>query len=209
MTLAPGKKARGVDGHWTRDLATDLACLRTEYATDVLVSLIEPHVMPSFMGDASRVRQILLNLIGNAVKFTEKGEVTLRVSSAPVSDNVYRLEFLISDTGTGISPEAIGKLFQPFQRLHDASEYPGTGIGLASVRRTIEREIVELVRERIGPVAVFKTVLTVDRLPKTRSGKILRASIRKIADGENAAVPPTIEDPAALEEIGTVLGRIA
>ena len=60
-------------------------------------------------------------------------------------------------------------------------------------------------RERIGPVAAFKDARVVARLPKTRSGKILRGSIRKIADGETVPVPPTIEDPAALEEIRTVL----
>jgi propionyl-CoA synthetase len=70
----------------------------------------------------------------------------------------------------------------------------------------IERELVALVRERIGPVASFRDARVVERLPKTRSGKILRASIRKIADGETAPVPPTIEDPAALEELAAVLG---
>jgi propionyl-CoA synthetase len=69
----------------------------------------------------------------------------------------------------------------------------------------IERELVALVRERIGPVASFRDARVVARLPKTRSGKILRASIRKIADGESAPVPPTIEDPAALEELAAVL----
>jgi propionyl-CoA synthetase len=70
----------------------------------------------------------------------------------------------------------------------------------------IEAELVALVRERIGPVASFRDARVVARLPKTRSGKILRASIRKIADGEQAAVPPTIEDPTALEELAAVLG---
>ncbi len=69
----------------------------------------------------------------------------------------------------------------------------------------IEKELVALVRERIGPVASFRDARVVARLPKTRSGKILRASIRKIADGEQAPVPPTIEDPAALEELAAIL----
>ena len=71
--------------------------------------------------------------------------------------------------------------------------------------RRSPRELVALVRERIGPVASFRDARVVPRLPKTRSGKILRATIRKIADGETPAVPPTIEDPAALDEIGQVL----
>jgi propionyl-CoA synthetase len=70
----------------------------------------------------------------------------------------------------------------------------------------VAAELVALVRERIGPVAAFKDARVVNRLPKTRSGKILRASIRKIADGETAPVPPTIEDPQALEDLKTLLG---
>ena len=69
----------------------------------------------------------------------------------------------------------------------------------------IARELVALVRDRIGPVAAFRDARVVSRLPKTRSGKILRGSIRRIADGETAPVPPTIEDPAVLDEIVIVL----
>lgn len=89
-----------------------------------------------------------------------------------------------------------------------------TPIGLVVLKAGVNRqeaeicrELVDLVRDRIGPVAAFKDARVVARLPKTRSGKILRGSIRKIADGETAPVPPTIEDPAALEEVGRVLGR--
>ncbi len=65
----------------------------------------------------------------------------------------------------------------------------------------IEAEIIQLVRNEIGPVAAFKLALTVNRLPKTRSGKILRSTMRKIADGEDYRVPATIDDPAILDEI--------
>ncbi|MBU6497072.1 MAG: AMP-binding protein [Rhodospirillales bacterium] len=77
--------------------------------------------------------------------------------------------------------------------------------GVALDPRTVETELVALVRERIGPVAAFKDARVVARLPKTRSGKILRASIRRLADGEPAAPPPTIDDPAILDEISAVL----
>ncbi|MGV8997135.1 MAG: propionyl-CoA synthetase [Parvibaculaceae bacterium] len=69
----------------------------------------------------------------------------------------------------------------------------------------IEKEAVQLVRDKIGPVAAFKTALVVQRLPKTRSGKILRGTMRKIADGEVWTTPATIDDPAILTEIGEVL----
>jgi propionyl-CoA synthetase len=69
----------------------------------------------------------------------------------------------------------------------------------------IENEIVALVREKIGPVAAFKLALTVARLPKTRSGKILRGTMKKIADGDAWTMPATIDDPAILDEIGGAL----
>jgi propionyl-CoA synthetase len=79
--------------------------------------------------------------------------------------------------------------------------------GVAHDHAEIARELVALVRERIGPVAAFKDARVVLQLPKTRSGKILRASIRRIADGEPAAPPPTIDDPAALDEVAAALAR--
>jgi propionyl-CoA synthetase len=69
----------------------------------------------------------------------------------------------------------------------------------------IEKEIVALVREKIGPVAAFKLAITVARLPKTRSGKILRGTIKKIADGDTWTMPATIEDPKVLDEIGEAI----
>jgi propionyl-CoA synthetase len=81
----------------------------------------------------------------------------------------------------------------------------------AGVDRPTEQivsEVVRLVRDRIGPVASFKTGVVVGRLPKTRSGKILRGTIRRIADGEPYTTPATIEDPAALEEIAGALESV-
>jgi len=69
----------------------------------------------------------------------------------------------------------------------------------------VERELVNLVRDRIGPVAAFKLAITVPRLPKTRSGKILRGTMKKIADGDQWNMPATIDDPAILDEIGEAL----
>jgi len=88
-------------------------------------------------------------------------------------------------------------------------------LGLLVLKVGVERkhteicdETVQLVRERVGPVAVFKQAVVVDRLPKTRSGKILRGTMRRIADGEKYATPATIEDPAVLDEITDALERI-
>ncbi len=69
----------------------------------------------------------------------------------------------------------------------------------------IEKEVVGLVRERIGPVAAFRTAVCVKRLPKTRSGKILRSTIQKIIDRQPWTMPATIDDPAILDEITELL----
>lgn len=72
----------------------------------------------------------------------------------------------------------------------------------------IVKEVVGMVRDQIGPVAAFKTACVVDRLPKTRSGKILRATMVKIADGETFKTPATIDDPVILEEIAAALRAV-
>ena len=71
--------------------------------------------------------------------------------------------------------------------------------------RAVEADLVGYVRDRIGPVASFKLAVAVARLPKTRSGKILRGTMKKIADGDGWAMPATVEDPAIFEEIGEAL----
>ena len=80
--------------------------------------------------------------------------------------------------------------------------------GTARPNQDIIDECVQLVRDEIGPVVAFRQAVIVDRLPKTRSGKILRSTMVKIADGQEHAVPPTIDDPASLDEIATALAGI-
>jgi propionyl-CoA synthetase len=80
--------------------------------------------------------------------------------------------------------------------------------GVQRPHEEIVAEVVQMVRARIGAVAAFKTATVVERLPKTRSGKILRATMRKIADGEQYTTPATIDDPAILDEIGDALQEI-
>ncbi|MEJ2515042.1 MAG: propionyl-CoA synthetase [Gammaproteobacteria bacterium] len=77
--------------------------------------------------------------------------------------------------------------------------------GVEHTHEEITRQLVAMVRDKIGPVASFKKVAVVDRLPKTRSGKVLRATMRKIADGQTYRVPPTIDDPVILDEVSQAL----
>ncbi len=80
--------------------------------------------------------------------------------------------------------------------------------GISQDRDEILKELVQMVRNDIGAVASFKKAVVVDRLPKTRSGKVLRGTMRKIADGEEYSVPSTIDDPSTLQEIGVALKTI-
>ena len=80
--------------------------------------------------------------------------------------------------------------------------------GVRHAPENIAQELVDMVRERIGPVACFKTATVVQRLPKTRSGKILRGTIKRIADGTEYRVPPTIDDPVILDEITSTLATL-
>ncbi|MEK3791217.1 response regulator [Paenibacillus sp. FSL R7-0204] len=84
-------------------------------------------------GDMARLRQVLINLVSNAVKFTNQGGVYLVASSVPAEDNKLVIEFTVKDTGIGISPEKCDRLFQPFSQLDSSMtrKYGGTGLGLA------------------------------------------------------------------------------
>jgi len=102
-----------------------------------LTYLLEETVPPVIVGDVTRLRQILLNLLGNAVKFTQQGEVVLTISGRRLEGARHELHFAIRDTGIGIAPDRIDRLFQPFSQ-GDASttrQYGGTGLGLVISRR--------------------------------------------------------------------------
>ncbi|MDO5706338.1 MAG: propionyl-CoA synthetase [Paracoccus sp. (in: a-proteobacteria)] len=96
----------------------------------------------------------------------------------------------------GVADTLKGQMPLGFLCLKKGVETPGD---------QVIKDVVKMVRDRIGPVAAFKTALVVDRLPKTRSGKILRATMAKIADGEEFKMPATIDDPDILDEITGVL----
>jgi signal transduction histidine kinase len=112
-----------------------------------LACLIYPDVPALLRGDPGRFRQVLTNLLANALKFTEHGGVVVRVSAGPCTESEASLRVEVSDTGIGIAKETQGRLFKPFTQ-GDASttrKYGGTGLGL-----TISRQLVERMRGQIG-----------------------------------------------------------
>src|SRR2546427_7169607 len=105
-----------------------------EFACD-----IAPELQPELIGDPGRIRQVLINLVGNAIKFTEQGEVLIEIKSGSATDRRVKLEFTVSDTGIGIPAEKHKLLFQAFTQADSSTtrKYGGTGLGLAISTRLV------------------------------------------------------------------------
>ncbi|MBS7525591.1 transporter substrate-binding domain-containing protein [Fusibacter paucivorans] len=100
----------------------------------------EPGIPNMFFGDRKRIEQVLINLLNNAVKFTEEGEIAFEIKLRAKESGRYILNFIISDTGIGMSKKALNDLFQPFQQADGSisRKYGGTGLGLSIVKRLVE-----------------------------------------------------------------------
>ena len=129
-----------------RDVVELLAPGARRKSLDLYVAYPES-VAFAFVGDAGRLRQVLLNLIGNAIKFTASGHVLVRVGAAQAAGDCSRMRIEVQDTGVGIAIAAQGKLFDSFTQADTSTtrKYGGTGLGLA-----ISRQLVELMQGNIG-----------------------------------------------------------
>ncbi len=125
-----------------RILSSQAAAKGVEFVVSIM-----PEVPPAVRGDAHHLRQVLINLAGNAVKFTEHGSVTVHVSSQAESDNGVRLKFSVRDTGIGNAPEAQSRIFESFTQGDQTTtrRFGGTGLGT-----TIAKQLVELMGGKIG-----------------------------------------------------------
>jgi PAS domain S-box-containing protein len=148
----------------------------------------DPDLQPYYQGDALRIRQVLANLLGNAVKFTAAGEVKLAVSRPALG----RLRFAVSDTGIGLSAEQQKQLFLPFSQadVSTTREYGGTGLGLA-----ISKQLVELMGGQIG----------VDSAPG--QGSCFHFEIAAEACDAPVAPKPGITTEVSQEPAASLMGR--
>jgi len=112
-----------------------------------LICRVDPAINPNRIGDPFRLRQILLNLISNALKFTEQGEIVVNVNADPAMSDQNNILFTVRDTGIGIPPEKLEAIFESFTQADSSTtrKYGGTGLGL-----TISRSLVELMQGHIS-----------------------------------------------------------
>src|SRR5438309_3042762 len=156
--------------------ATLLAVRAREKHLELTVDVL-PDVPQMVRGDPTRVRQVLMNLIGNAIKFTDQGEVDVSASVVRRDAGGATVQFRVRDTGIGISPEQLGTIFQEFTQA-DASmtrRYGGTGLGLAISRRLVALMGGELaVTSEVGHGSEFSFALT---LPLEAAQAAARATV--------------------------------
>jgi signal transduction histidine kinase/ActR/RegA family two-component response regulator len=149
--------------------------------------LIASGVPHDVVGDAGRIRQILLNLAGNAIKFTAAGSVTIEVSATPLPDQRSSVRISVRDTGIGVSAEALTRLFQPFSQADSSMtrQFGGTGLGLAICKRLVELMGGEIGAESVpGRGSTFWCTLPLERGTQVATAAPAAAAVWSEANGD-------------------------
>ncbi|HXG47229.1 MAG TPA: response regulator [Methylomirabilota bacterium] len=179
-----GKMAFEVIDFDLRETVEDTVDLLAEQAAakKIELLLLLPNEVPcQLKGDPGRLRQVLLNLLGNALKFTERGEVSLSVSCEAQTEAGVTLRFEVQDSGIGIAPEVQEKLFQPFTQADGsmARKYGGTGLGLAISRRLVEMMGGQIgVQSRPGEGSLFWFTARLDKQAGTAAAPLPQKLVR-------------------------------
>lgn len=207
--------------------AVDILAQRAREKQIVFSCYIDPDLPTALIGDASRLRQILLNLANNAIKFTEEGSVTINVGGQTTGDASLRLEVEIRDTGIGIDAESVPGLFQAFSQVDpsDSRRHGGSGLGLALSKRLVEEMAGEIgVESELGKGSSFRFSARLDRqrsednlqtlLPDSLRGQRVLLidpadSGRKIFARQLRAVGLVVVDRKQMEQTRSVLETAA
>ncbi|GAB2885674.1 CHASE domain-containing protein [Uliginosibacterium flavum] len=188
---------------YMQDLTDGLADIMQSSAADKDLDLsidIDPTVPACLLGDQLRLQQILINLLGNAIKFTQQGEVNLRIHLVEADEDAVKLRFTVRDTGIGMSEEQIGRLFQPFSQADNSMtrKFGGSGLGLAICKR-----LVEMMGGTIGVSSTpnhGSSFRFTARLPRVPQGQgVLSASLDELQ----------VRDVLLVESSATAAGSIA
>ena len=168
-----------------------------------LVASIAPETPLGFFGDATRLQQVIGNLLNNAFKFTEHGMVRLRVEAGAVDQDSMQLNFQVSDTGIGIDSSGRQKLFQPFSQVENSNRYGGTGLGLIICQRLVQMMHGEIgVESNPGEGSTFSFFIRLRRDPAPRQNRIdVDLSGKKLL-----AIDDCPDFLAVLKEQGQALG---
>ena len=126
--------------------ASQMLALRAAEKGLEMACRVSPEIPDHLQGDSGRIQQVLVNLLGNAVKFTEAGEIFVNVNAKSITQEKVRLHFSVSDTGIGIPPDKLEQIFRPFEQAESSTtrRFGGTGLGLA-----ISKQLVEMMRGQI------------------------------------------------------------
>jgi PAS domain S-box-containing protein len=154
-----------------------------------LACSINGDVPQIFIGDSARLRQVLLNLLNNAIKFTEIGEVVVRVAGVPLQEEYHRLDFSVTDTGIGMTDETMQRIFNPFEQADSSTtrKYGGSGLGLSICNRLVEMMGGSLhVKSSVGVGSEFSFNIILQRASDDASAQ-LRIN-RTILKGKRALV---------------------
>jgi propionyl-CoA synthetase len=219
LPIVPGSPTRAVPGWDVRVLDGDGSELPSGEIGALVVKLpMPPGASPTLWNADDRFREVYLSTFPGYYETADAGYI---------DENGYlfvmsRTDDIINTAGHRLSTGAMEEVLASHPDVAEtavigvADDLKGqVPVGFLVLKAGVERdrdeivgEVVQLVRERIGPVASFKAAVVVDRLPKTRSGKILRGTMRRIADGVEYTTPATIDDPATLDEMGEALRGI-
>src|SRR4030095_7331895 len=172
----------GMNLHDVLEEVGELMTTRAHEKKLELLVQVDPRVPSVVRGDPTRLRQVLVNIVGNAIKFTERGEVLLRVTVEELKYLKATIRFEIKDSGIGISPDGLKRLFQSFSQV-DASttrKFGGTGLGLAISKRLIEKMggTIEVGSDP-GKGSTFRFVLPLP-LPTTKTANAAEADLKGV-----------------------------
>ncbi len=216
LPVKPGSPTRAVPGYDVQVLGEDGGPVQRGDIGRIMIRLpLPPGCLPTLWGNDQRFVQSYLSaqpgyyLTGDAGYMDEDGYLFV----------MSRIDDIINVAGHRLSTGGMEAVLASHPDVAECAVIGVTDqvkgevpLGLVVLKSGVQRdrtaigsELVALVRDQIGPVAAFKTVVVVPRLPKTRSGKILRGTMKAIADGKDFRLPATIDDPAILDEIATAL----